>query len=152
MKSIPSWWAKSLKIKNRFEAGISQRLDNIHLLTTHVTTVLLINLYTPVKSYVVKQPQEKRACDFHDDAPPSQCPKWRNIAKKLRFFSKPNWVARINIWIMPVQNLALLSYFGTSKLPISGPNLGCLRQNFSFDFTVVILLSKFLENPNKVRA
>ena len=45
-----------------------------------------------------------------------------------------------------------LSYFGTSKLPISGPNLGCLRQNFSFDFTVVILLSKFLEKPNKVRA
>ena len=82
----------------------------------------------------------------------AQCPKWRNIAKKLRFFSKPNWVARINIWIMPVQNLALLSYFGTSKLPISGPNLGCLRQNFSFDFTVVILLSKFLEKPNKVRA
>ena len=27
-------------------------------------------LYTPVKSYVVKQPQEKWACDFHDDAPP----------------------------------------------------------------------------------
>ena len=33
-------------------------------------TVLLIFLYTPVKSYVVKQPQEKWACDFHDDAPP----------------------------------------------------------------------------------
>ena len=27
-------------------------------------------LHTPVKSYVVKQPQEKWACDFHDDAPP----------------------------------------------------------------------------------
>ena len=84
--------------------------------------------------------------------PPPQCPKWRNIAKKLRFFSKPNWVARINIWIMPIQNLALLSYFGTSKLPILVPKVGCLRQNFRFDFTVVILLSKFLEKPNKVRA
>ena len=78
---------------------------------------------------------------------PAQCPKWRNIAKKLRFFSKPNWVARINIWIMPVQNLALLSCFGTSKLPISGPKLRCLRQNFSLDFTVVNLLSKFLKKP-----
>ena len=33
-------------------------------------TVCLRILYTPVKSYVVKQPQEKWACDFHDDAPP----------------------------------------------------------------------------------
>ena len=46
---------------------------------------------------------------------------------------------------MPVQNLALLSCFGTSKLPISGPKLRCLRQNFSLDFTVVNLLSKFLK-------
>ena len=61
-------------------------------------------------------------------------------------------MARINIWIMPVQNLALLSGFGTSKLPISVPNVGCLRQNFSFDFTVVILLSKFLEKIKKVGA
>ena len=35
-----------------------------------VFTVCLRILYTPVKSYVVKQPQEKWACDFHDDAPP----------------------------------------------------------------------------------
>ena len=61
-------------------------------------------------------------------------------------------MARINIWIMPIQNLALLSYFGTSKLPILVPKVGCLRQNFRFDFTVVILLSKFLEKLNKVRA
>ena len=33
-------------------------------------TVLFIYLQTPVKSYVVKQPQEKWACDFHDDALP----------------------------------------------------------------------------------
>ena len=33
-------------------------------------TVFVLILYTPVKSYVVKQPQEKWACDFHDDAPP----------------------------------------------------------------------------------
>ena len=33
-------------------------------------TVCLRILYTPVKSYVVKQPQEKWASDFHDDAPP----------------------------------------------------------------------------------
>ena len=33
-------------------------------------TVCLRILYTPVKSYVVKEPQEKWACDFHDDAPP----------------------------------------------------------------------------------
>ena len=33
-------------------------------------TVCVWILYTPVKSYVVKQPQEKWACDFHDDAPP----------------------------------------------------------------------------------
>ena len=33
-------------------------------------TVCLRILYTPVKGYVVKQPQEKWACDFHDDAPP----------------------------------------------------------------------------------
>ena len=50
---------------------------------------------------------------------------------------------------MPVQNLALLSCFGTSKLPISGPKLGCLRQNFSLDFTLVNLLSKFLKKPKK---
>ena len=48
---------------------------------------------------------------------------------------------------MPVQNMALLSGFRTSQLPISVPNVGCLRQNFSFDFTVVILLSKFLKKP-----
>ena len=33
-------------------------------------TVFVWILYTPVKSCVVKQPQEKWACDFHDDAPP----------------------------------------------------------------------------------
>ena len=33
-------------------------------------TVFVLISYTPVKSYVVKQPQEKRACDFHDDALP----------------------------------------------------------------------------------
>ena len=32
--------------------------------------MFVLILYTPVKSYVVKQPQEKRACDFHDDALP----------------------------------------------------------------------------------
>ena len=82
----------------------------------------------------------------------AQCTEWQNIAKKLQFFSKPNWVARINIWIMPVQNLTLLSCFGTSKVQISVPKVRCLRQNFRFNFTVVILLSKFLEKPNKVRA
>ena len=35
-----------------------------------VSTVFVLILYTPVKSYVVKQPQKKWACDFHDDAPP----------------------------------------------------------------------------------
>ena len=33
-------------------------------------TVFVLILYTPLKNYVVKQPQEKWACDFHDDAPP----------------------------------------------------------------------------------
>ena len=61
-------------------------------------------------------------------------------------------MARTNIWIMPVQNLALLSGFGTSKLPILVPKVGCLRQNFSLDFTVVNLLSKFLEKTKKVGA
>ena len=41
-----------------------------HLKIFLFVTVLLIYLYTPVKSYVVKQPLEKWACDFHDDAPP----------------------------------------------------------------------------------
>ena len=35
-----------------------------------IFTVFVLILYTPVKSYVVKQPQEKWTCDFHDDAPP----------------------------------------------------------------------------------
>ena len=33
-----------------------------------IFTVFVLILYTPLKSYVVKQPQEKWACDFHDDA------------------------------------------------------------------------------------
>ena len=105
--------------------------------------------YMPILPW---DPYSLASANVCNGGPPSQCPKWQNIAKKLRFFSKPNWVARINIWIMPIQNLALLSYFGTSKLPILVPKVGCLRQNFRFDFTVVILLSKFLEKPNKVRA
>ena len=40
------------------------------LLETIELTVLFIYLHTPVKSYVVKQPQEKWACDFQDDALP----------------------------------------------------------------------------------
>ena len=32
--------------------------------------LLPLLLLNTVKSYVVKQPQEKWACDFHDDAPP----------------------------------------------------------------------------------
>ena len=103
-------------------------------------------------SHVLVAKQLKAVRRSENQGGGAQCPKWRNIAKKLRFFSKPNWVARINIWIMPIQNLALLSYFGTSKLPILVPKVGCLRQNFRFDFTVVILLSKFLEKLNKVRA
>ena len=42
----------------------------IHKTALEKHTVCLRILYTPVKSYVVKQPQEKWACDFHDDAPP----------------------------------------------------------------------------------
>ena len=53
---------------------------------------------------------------------------------------------------MPVQNLALLSGFGTSRVPILVPKVGHLRQKFSFDFTLVNFISKFLEKTNKVRA
>ena len=61
-------------------------------------------------------------------------------------------MARINIWIMPVQNLALLSGFGTSRVPILVPKVGHLRQKFSFDFTLVNFISKFLEKTEKVSA
>ena len=61
-------------------------------------------------------------------------------------------MAKINIWVMPVQNLALLSGFGTSKVPISVPKLGHLRQKFNFDFTLVNFISKFLEKTEKVSA
>ena len=40
------------------------------IMVKYIYTVFLRILYTPVKSYVVKQPQEKWACDFHDDALP----------------------------------------------------------------------------------
>ena len=48
------------------EMMILRNLDNLYFLGT----VWFIYLHTPVKSYVVKQPQEKWACDFHDDTPP----------------------------------------------------------------------------------
>ena len=35
------------------------------------STVCVLILYTPVKSYVVKWPKEKEACHSHDDATPS---------------------------------------------------------------------------------
>ena len=46
------------------------KLDTNPNLLFEMHTVFVLILYTPVKSYVVKQPQEKWACDFHDDAPP----------------------------------------------------------------------------------
>ena len=53
---------------------------------------------------------------------------------------------------MPVQNLALLSGFGTSEVPIMVAKVGHLRKKFSFDVTLVNFISKFLEKTNKVRA
>ena len=97
------------------------------------------------KNWVIFSHVEKKCQKIK---PQPQCPKRRNIAKKLWFFSKPNWVARINIWIMPVQNLAILNCFGTSKLPISVPKVGCLRQNFSFDFTVNIRKVRKIKKKN----
>ena len=43
---------------------------SVQSLQIALLTVCLRILYTPVKSYVVKQLQEKWVCDFHDDAPP----------------------------------------------------------------------------------
>ena len=61
-------------------------------------------------------------------------------------------MARINIWIMPVQNLPLLSVFGTSKVKISVPKLWHLRQKFQFGFYPSKYGSKFLEKNKKVSA
>ena len=59
----------SWSIANNFVIGFYCRCLEI-LCQIAFSTVCLRILYTPVKSYVVKQPQEKWACDFHDDAPP----------------------------------------------------------------------------------
>ena len=58
--------------KKVFAAFESLQRNNIPMFYSTIasSTVCLWILYTPVKSYVVKQPQEKWACDFHDDALP----------------------------------------------------------------------------------
>ena len=83
---------------------------------------------------------------------------WHSVPKGSKWTGNSDFFQNQTEWLelvfgsCPFQNLALLSCFGTSKVSILVPKLGCLRQNFSFNFTVMILLSKFLEKTNKVRA
>ena len=51
---------------------LKNMLESLQTSKSHwkLPTVCVWILYNPVKSYVVKQPQEKWACDYHDDAPP----------------------------------------------------------------------------------
>ena len=55
--------------------------------------MFVLILYTPVKSYVVKQPQEKWACDFRDDAPPLsfQLQVIEDFFKSQNFFIMEKW-------------------------------------------------------------
>ena len=56
--------------------------------------MFVLILYTPVKSYVVKQPQEKWACDFYDDAPPLsfQLQVIEDFFKSQNFFIMEKWL------------------------------------------------------------
>ena len=56
--------------------------------------MFVLILYTPVKSYVVKQRQEKRACDFHDDAPPLsfKLQVTEDFFKSQNFFIMEKWL------------------------------------------------------------
>ena len=55
--------------------------------------MFILILYTPVKSYVVKQPQEKWACDFHDDTLPLsfQLQVTEDLFLNLNFFIMEKW-------------------------------------------------------------